>query len=99
MEDTSLCNACSHKGNRITKSLAYTSTICPVLEYGAAFWDPCREHINALDQVKMKAAQFTDHTKDSDCQTLAQHSTIACLCALLKTYSGEQGWKAKHNTF
>jgi hypothetical protein len=55
------------KGNRNTKSLAYTSLVRPVLEYGAACWDPCREgQINALDRVQKKAAQFTNHTKDSD---------------------------------
>ena len=38
------------KGNRKTKSLAYTSSVCPILEYGAACWDPYREgQINALD--------------------------------------------------
>jgi len=53
-------------GNRDTQSLSYTSLVHPVLEYGAA-WDPCREgQINALDRVQMKAAQFTNHTKDSD---------------------------------
>jgi hypothetical protein len=30
-------------GNRNTKSLTYTSLVLPVLEYGAACWDPCRE--------------------------------------------------------
>jgi hypothetical protein len=30
------------KGYRNTKSLAYTSLIHPILEYGAARWDPCR---------------------------------------------------------
>jgi len=30
------------KGNKITKSLAYTSLVRPVLGYGAACWDPCR---------------------------------------------------------
>jgi hypothetical protein len=39
-------------------------------------------------------AQFTNHTKDSDWETLAQHRTIACLCALFKAYSGEWAWKA-----
>jgi len=35
--------------------------------------------------------------KDSDRETLAQHRTIACLCALFKTYCGEQAWKATCN--
>jgi len=44
--------------------------------------------------VKKKASQFTNHTKDSDLETLAQHRTIANLCKLSKAYSGERGWKA-----
>jgi hypothetical protein len=40
------------KGNSNLKSLAYTSLVHPVLEYGAACWDPYREgQINALDRV------------------------------------------------
>jgi hypothetical protein len=46
------------KGNTNTKSLAYKSLVCPVLEYGSACWDPCREgQINVLDLVQKKAAQ------------------------------------------
>jgi hypothetical protein len=38
------------KGTRNTKCLAYTSLVHPVLEYGAACWNPCREEqVNALD--------------------------------------------------
>ena len=82
------------KGNRNTKSLAYMSLVRPILEYGAARWDPCKEgQINALDQIQMKAAQFTNHTKDYDWETLDQHRMIARLCALFKAYSGEQAWK------
>ena len=44
-----------------------------------------------------KAAQFTNHTKDSEWENLAQHRTIACLCTLFKAYSGEQAWKAIRN--
>ena len=55
------------KGNRNTKCLAYTSLVCPILEYGSACWDPCREgQISAFHHVQKKAAQFTDHTKDSE---------------------------------
>ena len=82
------------KGNN-TKSLTYVSLVSPILEYGSACWDPCIEgQINALDQVQKKAAQFTNHTKDSDWEALAQHRTIARLCALFRVYSGEQAWKA-----
>ena len=70
--------------------------VSPVLEYGAARWDPCRGQINALGQVQMKAAQFTNHMKESDWETLAQHR-IAHLCALFKAYCGEQVWKAIHD--
>jgi hypothetical protein len=45
------------KGSRNTKSLEYTSLVCPILEYGSACWNPCREgQINVLDQVEKKAA-------------------------------------------
>jgi len=67
----------------------------PILEYGSACWDPYREgEINALDRVQKKAAQFTNHTKDSEWETLAQRRTIARLCVLFKAYSGELAWKA-----
>ena len=83
------------QGNKNTKSLAYTSLVRPILEYGPACWDPCREgELNALDRVLKKAAQFTNHTNDYDWETLAQRRTIAHSCALLKAYSGERAWKA-----
>ena len=54
----------------------------PILEYGAACRDPRGEqHINALDRVQIKAAQFTNHTKDYDWETLAQHRMIAHIYA------------------
>ena len=52
------------------------------------------KEINGLDRVHMKAAQFTNHTKDSDCETLAQRRTIARLCTLFKAYTGKRTWKA-----
>jgi hypothetical protein len=68
----------SKKGNRSTKSLAHTSLVRPILEYGAACWDPYREgQINAVDRG-----------------TLAQRRTVACLCLLLKAYNGERAGKA-----
>jgi len=83
------------KGNRNTTSLAYTSLVHPILEYGSACWDPCREgQIYVLDRAQKKAAQFTNHTKDSDWKTFAQYKMIARLCTLFKAHSGEWDWKA-----
>ena len=66
----------------------------PILEYGSACWDPRREtQIIALDRVQKKAAQFTNHTKDSDWETLAQRRTVARLWAIVIAYSGERAWK------
>jgi len=71
------------------------SLVRPILEYGSACWNPCREgQLNTLDRVQKKAAQFIKHTKDSDWETLAQFRTIARLCAHFKAYSGERAWKA-----
>jgi len=51
------------KGNINTKSLAYISLVRPILEYGAACWEPYREgQITALDRVQKKAAKFAHHT-------------------------------------
>jgi len=78
-----------------TRSLSYTSLKRPILEYGSACWDPCREgQIIVSDRVQNKAAQFTNHTKDSDWEALAQRRTIARLRVLFKAYSGEWTWKA-----
>jgi len=82
------------KRNRKTKSSAYMSLEHPVLEYGAVCWDPCREgKINVLDHVQTKASPFTNHTEDSDWETLAQHMKIACLCALLEHTLGNRHGK------
>jgi hypothetical protein len=60
------------------------SSVRPVFEYGSACWDLFREgQINALDRVQKKVAQFTNHTKNSACVTLAQRRTIAPLYVLL----------------
>jgi hypothetical protein len=84
------------KGNRNTKSLAYTSLVRPIFEYEAACWNLySREgQINALDLVQKKAAKFANLTDASDWDTLAQRRTVASLCALLKAYNGEGAWKA-----
>jgi len=83
------------KGNSNTKRLAYTSLVRPILEYGAACWDPYREgQIRELDRVQKKAAKFSHHTKSPTWETLASRRKIARLCALYKAYRGERAWKA-----
>ena len=63
LEGTTFHNVNTKKGNSNTKSLAYVSLVCPILEYGAACWDPYREgQISALDRVEKKAAKFAPHT-------------------------------------
>ena len=52
-----------------------------------------------LDRVQKEAAQFANHTKDSDWETLAQRRTIARLCALFKVYCWERAWKAIRDRF
>ena len=66
-------------GNRNRKSSAYTSLVCTVLEYGGVCWDPYSGQKHALDRVQAKAAQCTNHTKDSDWETLALRCTTARL--------------------
>ena len=40
------------------------SLVHPILEYGAAWWDPYREgQISALDRVQKKAAKFAHQGK------------------------------------
>ena len=73
------------KGNKNTKSLAYTSLVRPIPESGAACWDPYREYqISALDRVQNKAAKFAHHSGGSDREFLAQRRKRACMCALYK---------------
>ena len=51
------------KVNKNTKSLAYTSLVCAIVEYEAACCDPYSEcQINALDRVQKIAARFAHHT-------------------------------------
>ena len=59
------------KGKSSTNSLAYTKLISPILDYGAACWDPYREgQIHALDRVQKKAAKFSHHTNESNWETV-----------------------------
>ena len=82
------------KGTSNTKTLAYISLVRPILEYGAACWDPYREgQISKLDRVQKKAAEFAHLTNTLKWETLAPCSKIACLGALYKPYCGERVWK------
>jgi hypothetical protein len=81
-------------GNSGTKSLAYTTLLRTILEYGAACWDPYRVgQIYALDRVQKKAAKFAYHTNELNWKTLSQRRMISRLCALFKAYTGE--WTCK----
>ena len=83
------------KDNSNTKSLAHMSLVRPILEYGAACWDPYREgQISALDRVKKKAAKFTHHTKSPKWENLASRRKLSSICALFKACSGERALKA-----
>ena len=83
------------KGNSSTKSLAYTTLVGPILEYGAACWDPYREEqIDELDRVQKKAAKFAHLTNESNWETLSQRREVSRKCALFKAYTGEREWKA-----
>jgi hypothetical protein len=82
------------KENKNIKSLAYTSLVRPILEYGAGCWDPYREcQISALDRVQNKAAKCAHCTGGLFRESLAQRRVTARLCALYKAYSGEREWK------
>ena len=82
------------KGNSNTKRLAYMSLVRPILEYGAACWDPYREgQIGALDRLQKKAVKFAHHTNSPNWETFASLRMLSRICALFKAYSGERGWK------
>jgi len=83
------------KGNSNTKSLAYMSLVRPILEYGAACWDPYREgQIRALDRVQKRAARFAHHKNSTNWETLVPRRKLSRICALFKAYCGEREWKA-----
>ena len=83
------------KGNSNTKSLTYMSLVRPILEYGAACWDPYREgQISALDRVQKKAAKFAHHKYSPNWETLASRRKLSRICAFYKAYSGERAWKS-----
>ena len=82
------------KGTSNTKSLAYMTLVRPILQYGAACWDPYREgQICQLDRVQRKAAKFAHHMNKPTWETLVSRRKIACIGALYKAYYGERAWK------
>jgi hypothetical protein len=63
MEGTHFVLQILKKGNHNTKHLAYTALIRPILEYGAACWDPHRVgQVSALNRVQARAAKFANNT-------------------------------------
>jgi len=71
------------------------SLVRPILEYGAARWDPYREgQISAWDRVQKKAAKFARHTNSPNWENLASRRKLSRICVLFKAYSGERAWKA-----
>ena len=64
------------------------ASLLSIAEYRS--WDPCRGQINALDRVQQKAARLTNHTKDSDWETLAERRAIGRLCVLFTVCCGER---------
>jgi hypothetical protein len=73
------------------KSLANTSLVQPILEYGAVCCGTYRERqISALDRVQNNAAKFAHHRNLSKRETLAQRRHISRICAHLQAYTGER---------
>ena len=57
----------------------------PILEYGAACWDPYREgQISALDREQNKAAKFAHYTNRPNWETLASHRKLSRIYAYFK---------------
>ena len=71
------------------------SLVRPILEYGAACWDPYREGqiSGAIDRVQKKAVIFAYHTNSANWETLTSRRKLSRLCALFKAFSGERAWK------
>ena len=54
------------------------SFVRPILEYGAACWDPYREEqISALDRAQKKAAKFAHHTNFPNWENLASRRKLS----------------------
>jgi hypothetical protein len=65
----------------------------PILECGAAFWDPyTKGQINALDRVQIMAVIFAHHRNDSNWETLTERRKRARIYAAFKAYTEERSW-------
>ncbi|KAJ4426821.1 hypothetical protein ANN_26620 [Periplaneta americana] len=82
------------KGSDKSKEIAYKSLVRPVMEYGAACWDPYRlEHIKTLEKIKKRALKCCRKNSPFKWDTLTDRRTRIRLCALFKTYRGEHAWR------
>ncbi|KAJ4426704.1 hypothetical protein ANN_26502 [Periplaneta americana] len=82
------------KGSDKSKEIAYKSLVRPVMEYGAACWDPYRlEHIKTLEKIKKRALKCCRKNSPLKWDTLTDRRTRIRLCALFKTYRGEPAWR------
>jgi hypothetical protein len=87
------------KGNNITKHLAYTALVRPILECGAVCWDPYRGQIGALNRVQERAATFANNADPTGWETLAERRMVSRLCAPFKAYTGRRAWEAIGDRF
>ncbi|KAJ4426421.1 hypothetical protein ANN_27235 [Periplaneta americana] len=86
------------KGSDKSKEIAYKSLVRPVMEYGAACWDPYRlEHIQTLEKIKKRALKCCRNNSPLEWDTLTDRRTRIRLCALFKTYRGEPAWREIKN--
>ncbi|KAJ4444030.1 hypothetical protein ANN_05819 [Periplaneta americana] len=75
------------KGSDKSKEIAYKSLVRPVMEYGAACWDPYRlEHIKTLEKIQKRALKCCRKNSPLKWDTLTDRRTRIRLCALFKTY-------------
>ena len=62
------------------------SLVRPILEYGAACWDPYRKgQISALDRVQKKAVEFAHYKKSPNWENLASRRKLSRICVLSST--------------
>ncbi|KAJ4447673.1 hypothetical protein ANN_09680 [Periplaneta americana] len=86
------------KGSDKSKEIAYTSLVRPVMEYGAACWNPYRlEHIKTLEKIQKRALKYCRKNSPLQWDTLTDRRTRIRLCALFKTYRGEPAWREIKN--